>query len=377
MSKTDSTADYMPSFLRLCISDPESATLNFSWKIANFKLLVDNWTNQTSKSFNVYSECCKIYFKLTLTSTDRPSGELVRFSFRIDTASDMDVDKHLKEDHLVEHISCSQYILCRKGAKMYAVTKSYFNKLQFNFQLTSEQFEDLESDVFEFRTELRLSRVPVCASTTIEFLEPPGDLFVNLGHLLETKAFCDFTIKTAGESFRVHRAILAARSPVFGAMFSAGLKESKNDLVELDDVDAESMRIFLRYIYTDKLEFEESASVDLKLTIFQMADQYHIPRLRALSELVLIKSLSKETVCEILKVADTHGAKYLRHNGLVYVRLHRTALAEQEDIPIMIAHSKELGRDVVKALSNTDIELPCDEKSCNLEQKREVDAKEV
>lgn len=46
----------------------------------------------------------------------------------------------------------------------------------------------------------------------------------DLGYLLDTSDFTDFTINVGRNSFKCHKAILAARSPFFQAMF----RNSKN-----------------------------------------------------------------------------------------------------------------------------------------------------
>lgn len=60
----------------------------------------------------------------------------------------------------------------------------------------------------------------------------------------------------SGCSFRVHKAILSARSPVFEAMFEHDMRENEENSVEITDVAAEVLEKLLGYIYTGKVPFE-------------------------------------------------------------------------------------------------------------------------
>ncbi len=55
-----------------------------------------------------------------------------------------------------------------------------------------------------------------------------------------------------GREYYAHKAILAARSPVFAAMFEHEMEEKKQNRVEITDMDHEVLREMLRFIYTGK-----------------------------------------------------------------------------------------------------------------------------
>jgi speckle-type POZ protein len=58
--------------------------------------------------------------------------------------------------------------------------------------------------------------------------------------------------KSIGTEFQAHKAVLAARSPVFAAMFEHEMEERKQGRVEITDVETEVLREMLRFIYTGK-----------------------------------------------------------------------------------------------------------------------------
>mmetsp|Transcript_32445 Transcript_32445/g.74142 ORF Transcript_32445/g.74142 Transcript_32445/m.74142 type:complete len:309 (-) Transcript_32445:336-1262(-) len=65
--------------------------------------------------------------------------------------------------------------------------------------------------------------------------------------------FTDVEVVCGARRFRAHRAMLAAASPVFAAMLSCDMKESKEQEIMLEDTTPEAVQDTLEYIYTGKV----------------------------------------------------------------------------------------------------------------------------
>ncbi|KAL5509121.1 hypothetical protein EMCRGX_G004415 [Ephydatia muelleri] len=74
----------------------------------------------------------------------------------------------------------------------------------------------------------------------------------DLACLLEDGQFSDVMLAVGSHEFKAHKAVLAARSPVFSAMFEHKMEESRKNHVEISDLDQEVMQEMLAYIYTGK-----------------------------------------------------------------------------------------------------------------------------
>lgn len=96
-----------------------------------------------------------------------------------------------------------------------------------------------------------INRAPSTPSAPIS--ECASSLNNHLGSLLQSGLLSDATVTVAGRRFPVHKSILAARSPVFSAMFQCPLQESANNQVYIDDIEADVFAALLNFIYTDKL----------------------------------------------------------------------------------------------------------------------------
>jgi speckle-type POZ protein len=79
---------------------------------------------------------------------------------------------------------------------------------------------------------------------------PPSNLSAHLGELLSSKRGTDVVFDVGGETFAAHRAVLAARSPVFAVeLFSAVMRESDGGagvVVRVDDMEPQVFQTLLR-----------------------------------------------------------------------------------------------------------------------------------
>ena len=87
----------------------------------------------------------------------------------------------------------------------------------------------------------------------VDIKVPACKLSDDFSQLFEDEEFSDVIISVAGCEFKVHKAILSARSPVFAAMFKNAMKESKTGIIKIYDVSQCAMKELLRFMYTGKV----------------------------------------------------------------------------------------------------------------------------
>ncbi|XP_065207910.1 speckle-type POZ protein-like B [Planococcus citri] len=125
-----------------------------------------------------------------------------------------------------------------------------------------------------------------------------------LERLLHNQTFVDVTFVVGGKNFGVHRSILAARSPVFEAMFKHDLQENRLNKVNISDIRSEVFEEFLLFMYTDKTPNREIVT-----ELFVVADKYQVEGLQELCEEIILEELSAENAINLLFFADLHGAE--------------------------------------------------------------------
>ncbi|KAL6643071.1 hypothetical protein ACP70R_021252 [Stipagrostis hirtigluma subsp. patula] len=125
--------------------------------------------------------------------------------------------------------------------------------------------------------------------TSLLVVVPPSDLHRHFGDLLADEEGKDVTFQVAGETFKAHRCVLAARSKVLKAQVFGKMKESTTGaVIRVDDMDAQVFRSLLHFVYTDALpdcpdmnELEEAAMAQHLLVA---ADRYNLERLKLICE---------------------------------------------------------------------------------------------
>ena len=85
-----------------------------------------------------------------------------------------------------------------------------------------------------------------------------GDLNAIAQHyqsLLDSGKQSDVTLVVGGKNLRAHKLVLSTRSPVFAAMFDhSETSESMEGRVVIEHVQVDAFEMFLRYLYTGKVE---------------------------------------------------------------------------------------------------------------------------
>lgn len=137
---------------------------------------------------------------------------------------------------------------------------------------------------------------------------PACQMSRDFGKLLEDRKFSDFVLVVNGQEIRAHKNILAARSPVFAAMFEHDLEDQKSGRVEITDLDYEAVREMVRFIYTGRASNMRSLSEGL----LAAADKYALERLKVEAERYLCSRLTVENAAKLLTLADRHSAGGLK-----------------------------------------------------------------
>lgn len=147
----------------------------------------------------------------------------------------------------------------------------------------------------------------------------------DLRSLINNSEFSDVTFVLEGKPIYAHRALLAARSEHFRAMFSSGMKESRDGDVSLPGVQYSTFLALLEYVYTDHAEVEPVDAIGL----FVLADRFMMERLKTVCEERVQKGISVENAAELLAASDAHGhASHMRSICLHFIVSHFDAVTK-------------------------------------------------
>lgn len=148
--------------------------------------------------------------------------------------------------------------------------------------------------------------------------------------LLESRLFSDVTIEVGDESIEAHRNVLAARSPVFGAMLSSSMQEGRERKIVVKDLEPRAVRDMIGYLYTGSVKPETLEDDDLCLNLLQAAHCYKVDGLVMSCAELIGKRLALSTVCDRLEFADLLGCENLKSRCLSFIYQHMAEVQNTE-----------------------------------------------
>jgi len=137
-----------------------------------------------------------------------------------------------------------------------------------------------------------------------------------LGRMLTEGIHTDITINVSDGSIGAHRAVLAARSPVFRSMFSHNLQEKELSTINISDMSLESCQAFLNYLY-GIIKHEEF--LIHRLALLRAADKYDISDLRDACHESLLEDIDTKNVLERLQNASLYQLMKLKMSCIRYL----------------------------------------------------------
>jgi hypothetical protein len=122
----------------------------------------------------------------------------------------------------------------------------------------------------------------------------------DMRHLIDDEEFADVRFIVEGRAISAHRAILACRSEHFKAMFTSGMRESRESEITLSHIRVPVFMALLEYIYVDSV----NVAADMAIELFAAADLYTLDRLKGLCEIIVQKNVNVDNAATLLLTAD-------------------------------------------------------------------------
>jgi len=185
-------------------------------------------------------------------------------------------------------------------------------------------------------------------NTTTQFQVPECSLSDDLASLFHSQKFGDVTLSVGDKEILVYKGVLAARSPVFAAMFQHEMEEQKQNRVTIRDVKDEVLKEMLTFIYTGESPNLHEMAEDL----LAVADKYDLRRLKLMCEEALYAKISTENAADILILADLHSAERLKVQAVNFITIHAIDMIKTQVWKnIMIAKHPTLISEIFQALA--------------------------
>jgi speckle-type POZ protein len=169
--------------------------------------------------------------------------------------------------------------------------------------------------------------------------------------ILNDDLLTDFTIKVEGKEIRVHKAILAARSPVFAAMFNhEDTDEVKTGVLCIEDVEYSVLREMLNFIYAGRCTPDIT---DLASDLLIAADKYRLEELKNHCERCLMQALAHDNACQLLIISDVYNAERLRQKAVRFILHHTKDITSTPGWDQLLNSHPKLVTDIVRNFDKT------------------------
>ncbi|KAE8772259.1 BTB/POZ and MATH domain-containing protein 1-like [Hordeum vulgare] len=146
---------------------------------------------------------------------------------------------------------------------------------------------------------------------------PPSDIGTHLGRLLDHADGTDVSFIVGDDTFLAHRAVLAARSPVFRAQLFGSMSEATMSSIRLHDITPATFKVMLGFIYMDELPGQDESndySTEMLQDLLAAADLYALDRLKVICAQKLWNAVSVDTVATMLACAETYNCQELKNS---------------------------------------------------------------
>ena len=157
--------------------------------------------------------------------------------------------------------------------------------------------------------------------------------------------FIDVRLKVLEDIFPAHRIVLAANSDYFYAMFTAEMKESNQEVIELKDesISPDALKIVMDSIYTGDLRVNEENVFE----VLAAADHLQVLSVVKLCcDFLLIQFVQLrfdvQTYCRVWIIADRHGLKDLQEAAEHKMASMFKDICESEDFLTHVGANKHI-----------------------------------
>ena len=153
------------------------------------------------------------------------------------------------------------------------------------------------------------------------------ELLDKLNELRETNVLCDATIRAEGQDFAAHKCVLSAASAYFRALFTSEMKETKSNMVELQEAKSTTVSDVLQFIYTGKAHIDSSNAENLAM----IADYLIIPVLKTRASDFLETLIDASNCLALESFASRYNCVSLKQAAVVFKCENFLAVTKSED----------------------------------------------
>ncbi|GBM29070.1 Protein roadkill [Araneus ventricosus] len=172
----------------------------------------------------------------------------------------------------------------------------------------------------------------------------PKNLIEDITDLYRRENYCDVVLKAGTQSFPSHKTILCARSPVFKDMFDEDLRKRKSEEVFID-LDADTMRQFLLFLYSENLDNLQWESAK---KLLHAANKFQVESLQTKCCSFLKSQFCLSNVCEALSIAYMYQDYDLRRECEKFIFPNASEVFSSTEWKVFALKNPSFSSDIIK-----------------------------
>uniref|UniRef100_A0A914P8K6 BTB domain-containing protein n=1 Tax=Panagrolaimus davidi TaxID=227884 RepID=A0A914P8K6_9BILA len=155
----------------------------------------------------------------------------------------------------------------------------------------------------------------VVTADGVQIENPNPIIQLSLAQFLWERDDQDFVISVGKKEERktdvkIHKLILASRSPVFDRMLETEMKEKAENRLEIIDFNPEIVKIAVEYFYDRKTY--KTCNVNQLIDLLQFADKYDIQDLKTNIEHLILYHIYPANICQIANASIIYNSSFLQ-----------------------------------------------------------------
>lgn len=245
------------------------------------------------------------------TFLDQPTGEAYCWPFMVETYK--------------EYNSCALLIIhwlrvestlqkCSTGIHKYEGQTGVSVKFIFHLECGVEQ----TSGSFKESIQPILSCSNFCDNPCLDSLSQ------DFSKLLDAESGQDIALKCGRSIVKAHKIVLVNRSDAFKSMLDDDIiVNPPARQLNIFDIHEEIFPEFIRYLYTGDLP---DLSVSTAKKLYKAGHEYCVESIKRRCATFLSESLTTETACEYLRMADDHGDNEFKERVISYILAMKATL---------------------------------------------------
>ncbi|XP_071856065.1 actin-binding protein IPP [Bombus fervidus] len=139
--------------------------------------------------------------------------------------------------------------------------------------------------------------------------------------------FSDVGLVAGGSIIRAHRSVLAAGSAYFNAMFTGGLVEEQQELVEIHSISANILSLLVDFIYSGNVDITQDNVQEL----FAAADMLELDEVVFGCITYLKQQLHYSNALGIYRFAEAHNRLDLLETALRFIQVNFPQVSQEEE----------------------------------------------